>query len=123
MNTSPILLLITMSAILMVKCTGRNLLVDIDDANESSKFFQFYLYPKFLHTIDYNDSKLKIIKFCNTSGQENCLAEGLAFCDAQSPCCAGLSCVVKELKELITHCVPKDNSGKYNFFEITFITY
>merc|ERR1712198_439801 len=75
MNTPPILLLITMSAILMVKCTGGHFLVDIDDAKEKR--------------------------------QENCLTDGSAFCDAQSPCCDGSFCV---LIGMITQCAKK-NSG------------
>ena len=72
-------------------------------------FLQFYLYTKF-GADNCNNSKLKIIKFYYTSGQENCLTDGSAFCDAQSPCCDGSSCV---LIGMITQCAKK-NSGKYN---------
>merc|ERR1719167_30037 len=49
--------------------------------------------------VDIDDAKEK--------RQENCLTDGSAFCDAQSPCCDGSSCV---LIGMITQCAKK-NSG------------
>jgi len=68
MNTSFILLLITMSAISIEKSTARYLLVDIfDDANETRP------------------------ETCLTEGSHFC---GVHM---NGPCCDGLSCEVKEL--------------------------
>jgi len=48
--------------------------------------------------VDIDDAKEK--------RQENCLTDGSAFCDAQSPCCDDSSCV---LIGMITQCAKKNS--------------
>ena len=109
------ILSITILIFLSKTLDGKYLLVEVEETQ--GKCINFKIIGLNVITIDYNNSRLKIIKFPNASEPETCLTEGARFCGVQGPCCDGLSC---EVKELITIC-EKDNSGKshcplQNFF-------